>query len=110
MDGHGIARDGTRIGGVAMTGGIDRTFSRRFGRSRAAADRALHLVRMTASGFALCTLLAVDASPLLAQEVPSFRDKQIRLIVGSAPGGGYDAYGRLFATHMRRHIPGNPNI
>lgn len=39
-----------------------------------------------------------------------FKDKQIRLIVGSAPGGGYDAYGRLLAQYMRSHIPGNPTI
>ena len=39
-----------------------------------------------------------------------FKDKQIRLIVGSAPGGGYDAYGRLLAQYMRAHIPGNPTI
>jgi tripartite-type tricarboxylate transporter receptor subunit TctC len=50
------------------------------------------------------------SSPAPAQDAPYFRDKQIRLIVGSAAGGGYDAYGRLFAVHMRRHIPGNPNI
>jgi tripartite-type tricarboxylate transporter receptor subunit TctC len=39
-----------------------------------------------------------------------FKDKQIRLIVGSAPGGGYDAYGRLLAQYMKPHIPGNPTI
>jgi tripartite-type tricarboxylate transporter receptor subunit TctC len=39
-----------------------------------------------------------------------FKDKQIRLIVGSAPGGGYDAYGRLLAQYMKAHIAGNPTI
>jgi tripartite-type tricarboxylate transporter receptor subunit TctC len=39
-----------------------------------------------------------------------FKDRQIRLIVGSAPGGGYDAYGRLLAQYMKPHIPGNPTI
>jgi tripartite-type tricarboxylate transporter receptor subunit TctC len=39
-----------------------------------------------------------------------FKDKQIRLIVGSAPGGGYDAYGRLLAQYMKQHIPGNPTL
>ena len=57
---------------------------------------------------AVCTLPALPAA---AQDLSaSFKDKQIRLIVGSAPGGGYDAYGRLVAAHMRRHIPGNPTI
>jgi tripartite-type tricarboxylate transporter receptor subunit TctC len=45
-----------------------------------------------------------------AQEEPFFRDKTLRIIVGSAPGGGYDAYARLVGDHMRRHIPGNPQI
>ncbi len=30
--------------------------------------------------------------------------------MGSAPGGGYDAYGRLLAQYMRQHIPGNPTF
>ena len=28
----------------------------------------------------------------------------------SAPGGGYDAYGRSFVQFMRKHIPGEPNV
>ena len=48
--------------------------------------------------------------PAEAQEDPYFKDKTIRVIVGSAPGGGYDAYARLVSDHMRRHIPGNPQI
>ncbi len=45
-----------------------------------------------------------------AQDETVFRDKTIRVIVGSAPGGGYDAYARLVSDHLRRHIPGNPQI
>jgi tripartite-type tricarboxylate transporter receptor subunit TctC len=44
-----------------------------------------------------------------AQE-PFYKDKSIRLIVGLAPGGGYDLYSRVIARHMGRHIPGNPLI
>jgi tripartite-type tricarboxylate transporter receptor subunit TctC len=61
------------------------------------------------AAYLITTLLAAGVAPALAQDA-YFKDKQIRLIVGSAPGGGYDTYGRLFAQHMRRHIPGNPNI
>jgi tripartite-type tricarboxylate transporter receptor subunit TctC len=57
----------------------------------------------------LLAAAALLASPAAAQDGP-FKDKQLRLIVGSAPGGGYDAYGRLIAQHMRRFIPGNPII
>jgi tripartite-type tricarboxylate transporter receptor subunit TctC len=48
--------------------------------------------------------------PAQTQEEPFFKDKTLRIIVGSAPGGGYDAYARLVGDHMRRHIPGNPQI
>lgn len=39
-----------------------------------------------------------------------FRGKNIRVIVGFAAGGGFDAYSRAIARHMGRHIPGNPSI
>ena len=32
------------------------------------------------------------------------------MIVGGAPGGGYDIYGRAMARHWGRHIPGNPSF
>ena len=56
--------------------------------------------------------LAALAAPLRPANAadPYFKNRQIRLIVGSAPGGGYDAYGRLLAQYMRDHIPGNPTI
>jgi tripartite-type tricarboxylate transporter receptor subunit TctC len=49
-----------------------------------------------------------DSRLLLAQE--SFRGKVIRIVVGLAPGGGFDIYSRTIAKHMGRHIPGNPSI
>src|SRR5262249_54432197 len=43
-----------------------------------------------------------------AQTVEEFyRNKSITMLVG---GGGYDRYARIFARHLSRHIPGNPNI
>ena len=32
------------------------------------------------------------------------------MIVGFGPGGGYDAYTRVLARHIGRHIPGNPQV
>jgi len=50
-------------------------------------------------------------SPATAQDVESFyRGKQVRIIVGFSPGGGYDQYGRLLARHISKHIPGAPNV
>lgn len=34
--------------------------------------------------------------------------KQIRIIIGSGPGGTYDIYSRLLSKHMGRFIPGHP--
>src|SRR6185503_1187335 len=41
---------------------------------------------------------------------PFYEGKAIRIIVGTAPGGGYDTYTRLIARHFSRYIPGNPTI
>ena len=32
------------------------------------------------------------------------------MIVGFAPGGGFDATARIMSSHMAKHVPGNPNI
>ncbi len=39
-----------------------------------------------------------------------YRGRQINLIVGYGPGGGYDITARLLARYLGRYIPGNPNI
>ena len=39
-----------------------------------------------------------------------YKGKQLRLIVGSSVGGGYDLYARALARHIVNHIPGNPTI
>jgi tripartite-type tricarboxylate transporter receptor subunit TctC len=37
-----------------------------------------------------------------------FAGKTVRVLVGSAPGGGYDTAARLVARHIGKYIPGNP--
>ena len=39
-----------------------------------------------------------------------YRGKVLRILVGFAPGGGYDAYTRLLSRHLGKHIPGNPSV
>jgi tripartite-type tricarboxylate transporter receptor subunit TctC len=57
-------------------------------------------------------LLAGLAEPAHAQDdVANFyRGKQVRLIVGTAPGGGYDLFARIVARHIAAHIPGQPTV
>ena len=39
-----------------------------------------------------------------------YQGKTITVVVGSAPGGLYDLWSRLFARTMGKYIPGNPNM
>jgi tripartite-type tricarboxylate transporter receptor subunit TctC len=39
-----------------------------------------------------------------------YRGKTLTIVVGSASGGAYDAYGRLLARHLGDHIPGSPSV
>lgn len=45
-----------------------------------------------------------------AQEPSVLQGKQVTIIVGTAAGGGYDAYARLMARHLPKHLPGAPNV
>lgn len=53
------------------------------------------------------TLLAL--APAAAQS-PSLAGKSVTMIIGFGPGGGYDAWGRVLARHLGKHLPGNPNV
>jgi tripartite-type tricarboxylate transporter receptor subunit TctC len=58
-------------------------------------------------------LLAIwFAAPALGQSAVEdfYRGKQITLIVGYGPGGGYDITARLVARYLGRYIPGNPGV
>ncbi|HEX2725062.1 MAG TPA: tripartite tricarboxylate transporter substrate-binding protein [Beijerinckiaceae bacterium] len=48
------------------------------------------------------------ASPAMAQQGADFyKGKTVTYIVATAPGGGYDAYGRLVAEYMQKYLPGS---
>ncbi len=60
---------------------------------------------LLAASFVAC------ASTACAQEPAEFfRGQTISIIVGSDPGGGYDAYARPVSRHLGRLIPGQPSI
>ena len=63
--------------------------------------------RVAASAFAVVLLSVV---PAYADPAEFYRGKQVQIIVGYGPGGGYDVYSRLLARHIGAHIPGEPRI
>src|SRR5437870_2895055 len=69
------------------------------------------------SMFSLSKLFAIPAglaATLLvapaAAEAPSLAGKNVTMIIGFGPGGGYDAWGRVVARHIGKHLPGNPTV
>ena len=56
-------------------------------------------------------LAALMLTKAQAQEHQDYyAGKTLRFIVGVAAGGGFDAYGRLLASHLPRFIPGKPTV
>ena len=58
--------------------------------------------------------LALAALSVIAQPTAQgtttddfFRGKTVNYVVATAPGGGYDGYGRLTARYMEKHLPGS---
>ncbi len=55
-------------------------------------------------------LLAFGREAALADAADFYRGRTVQFHIGSAPGGGYDLFGRLIARHLGRFIPGKPNV
>jgi len=56
------------------------------------------------------SLLPLSLPVSAADEAAFFQDKQLRLIVGSAAGSGYDVNARLFARYYAMHLSQGVNI
>src|SRR5215212_10210305 len=69
-------------------------------------------IRMRALAIVSAALaLLITDTRVRADAVSNFYSgKTVNLVIGYAPGGGYDLYARTLARHMARHIPGNPSI
>ena len=77
--------------------------------ARIPARNGLHAV------FAASLAAMLSASPAaIAQPAGDaagfYRGKQISVMIGYGPGGGYDVYSRVMARHFGAHVPGNPNV
>jgi len=59
----------------------------------------------------LTIAIALGPMPSLAQTPAEFyKGKTIDLYIGTSVGGGYDAYARILARHLGKHVPGNPSV
>ena len=71
---------------------------------------------MHRSGIASKSLLIVAALAALANVARAdsvadfYKNRSVSMIIGYSVGGGYDAYARLLARYIGRHIPGEPSI
>jgi tripartite-type tricarboxylate transporter receptor subunit TctC len=57
----------------------------------------------------LSVVIGANGQPAYSA-APFYEGKAVRMIVGTAPGGGYDTYTRLIARHFGKYIPGSPTI
>ncbi len=60
------------------------------------------------SGLLFVALLVSYASTAAAPAKPYYAGKVMRVLVPVPAGGGYDAYARLLARYLGKHLPGNP--
>jgi tripartite-type tricarboxylate transporter receptor subunit TctC len=58
----------------------------------------------------IAACLAVNTAPAQDAVEAFYRGKAVTIVVGSAVGGGFDAYARLMGRHLARFIPGNPTV
>lgn len=43
-------------------------------------------------------------------QTPFYQGKTIRIVVGYLSGDSHDQFARVYARHMTKHIPGNPDF
>lgn len=60
--------------------------------------------------FTLFILAAMAPACAQTSAEQFYRGKTATIVVGSAPGGGYDLYARLVQRHLGRFIPGAPTV
>jgi tripartite-type tricarboxylate transporter receptor subunit TctC len=59
---------------------------------------------------AAAVVLAANTAYAADPITDAYKDKQLKLIISSTTGGGYDLYARTIARHLSNHIPGKPTI
>src|SRR6201987_1176295 len=71
----------------------------------------MHKLGLRGKSLMIVAALTALASVALADGVADFyKSRSISMIIGYSVGGGYDAYARLLAHYIGKHIPGEPSI
>ena len=59
----------------------------------------------------LLSVVWLTATARADDDVAAFyKGNTVRIVVGTAVGGGYDLFARVVARHIRAHIPGEPTV
>src|SRR5260370_6635488 len=74
---------------------------------RRARDKKLGVIGVLAT--CLC-MLAPATAPAQSAVEEFYKGRQVNLIIGYGPGGGYDITARLLARYLGNHIPGRPTV
>jgi tripartite-type tricarboxylate transporter receptor subunit TctC len=69
-----------------------------------------HQVRLLALPIGVLTSLAITAATPAPAQAPNLAGKNVTMLIGFGPGGGYDLWGRVVARHIGKHLPGTPNV
>lgn len=74
------------------------------------AGTSLRRLNLRALGAAAAlSAMVLQGTPAMAQ-ADFFKGKTINVDIGAAVGGGFDAYGRVIAEFLGRHVPGAPVV
>src|SRR5262245_42013552 len=70
-------------------------------------------MRMARSALGLGVVVVAVLTGLVGDHAHAqsfYEGKTVRILVGFAPGGGFDTYARAIGRHLGRHIPGQPSV
>lgn len=73
----------------------------------------MQLARQTwlgAAGVACIASVAIHGNAAAQSPAEFYKGRNVNLVIGYSAGGGFDAYARMLARHLGKHVPGNPTI
>ena len=68
------------------------------------------MIRRGLVGLGLAAVTGIGTAIAAGGVDEFYADNDLKMIIGSSPGGGYDIYARTLSSHLSNHVPGRPNI